>query len=111
MKKLIICFLFFVAAQFAFAQLPTQLEKVEKFTGKCKAIAEQIYFVASGQSVIDVFPGSNAGNGFQLNIIGAGANNFEVIQEAFMTSVGVKAGYTNATQANGRCFLTPVLNV
>jgi hypothetical protein len=54
--------------------------------------------------VIDVFPGSNGGNGFQLNIIGAGADNFEVVQEPYMTTVSVIPGYTNTTQAKWQVF-------
>jgi hypothetical protein len=79
-------------------------QKIEKVPGRCRATADQIYFVASGQMVIDVFPGSNGGNGFQLNIIGAGADNFEVVQEAYMTTVNVIPGYTNATQAKWQIF-------
>lgn len=79
-------------------------QKVEKIPGRCQANADQIYFVASGQMVIDVFPGSNGGNGFQLNIIGAGADNFEVVQEPYMTTVNVIPGYTNATQAKWQIF-------
>jgi hypothetical protein len=67
-------------------------------------VADQIYFVASGQMVIDVFPGSNGGNGFQLNIQGAGADNFEVVQEAYMTSLSVIPGYTNSTAAKWSLF-------
>lgn len=78
--------------------------QVPKQEGRCKAVADQIYFVASGKMVIDVSPGSNAGNGYQLNIIGAGADNFEVVQEAYMTSVNVIPGYTNATQAKWQIF-------
>jgi hypothetical protein len=79
-------------------------QKIEKLPGRCRATADQIYFVASGQSVIDVFPGSNGGNGFQLNIIGAGADNFEVVQEPYMTTLNVIPGYTNATQAKWQVF-------
>ncbi len=64
---------------------------------KCRA--DQIYFVASGQMVMDVYPGSNSGNGYQLNIIGAGADQFEVIQEPYLATVYVIPGYTNSTQA------------
>jgi hypothetical protein len=78
--------------------------QIPKGEGRCKATADQIYFVASGQMVIDVFPGSNGGNGFQLNIIGAGADNFEVVQEPYMTSLSVIPGYTNATQAKWQVF-------
>lgn len=82
---------------YATAQIPKQ-------PGRCKATADQIYFVASGQMVIDVFPGSNGGNGFQLNILGAGSDNFELVQEPYMTSVSVIPGYTNATQAKWQIF-------
>jgi hypothetical protein len=79
-------------------------QKIEKKPGRCTAVADQIYFVASGQMVIDVFPGSNGGNGFQLNILGAGADNFEVVQETYMTSLSVIPGYTNATAAKWQIF-------
>lgn len=71
---------------------------------RCKATADQIYFVASGQSVLDVYPGSNGGNGYQLNILGNGAENFEVVQEAYMTTLNVIPGYTNATAAKWQVF-------
>jgi hypothetical protein len=80
------------------------LAQIPKQQGRCKAVADQIYFVASGKMVIDVFPGSNGGNGFQLDIIGAGAENFEVVQEVYMTSVGVIPGYTNSAQAKWQIF-------
>jgi hypothetical protein len=79
-------------------------QKIEKIPGRCKATADQVYFVASGLMVIDVFPGSNGGNGFQLNILGAGADNFEVVQEAYMTSLSVIPGYTNSTAAKWQVF-------
>ena len=71
---------------------------------RCKANADQVYFVASGQMVMDVYPGSNGGNGYQLNIIGAGADNFEVVKEAHLATVNVIPGYTNATQAKWQIF-------
>lgn len=71
---------------------------------RCKAAADQIYFVASGKSVIDVYPGSNGGNGYQLNILGAGADNFEVVQEAYMTTLSVIPSYTNSTAAKWQVF-------
>jgi hypothetical protein len=70
----------------------------------CRAKADQIYFVASGQTVIDVHPGSNGGNGYQLNILGNGADNFEVVKEAYMTTLNVIPGYTNSTQAKWQIF-------
>jgi hypothetical protein len=81
----------------AFAQIPKQ-------QGRCSATADQVYFVASGQMVMDVYPGSNGGNGYQLNIQGKGADNFEVVQESYMTTVNVIPGYTNATQAKWQIF-------
>jgi hypothetical protein len=72
--------------------------------GRCKATADQIYFVASGQSVLDVYPGSNGGNGYQLNILGNGADNFEVVQEAYMTTLNAIPGYTNSTAAKWQIF-------
>ena len=97
--KLIALICFFIAGftSNSLAQIPKQ-------QGRCKATADQIYFVASGQMVIDVFPGSNGGNGFQLNIIGAGADNFEVVQEAYMTTLTVIPGYTNSTAAKWQVF-------
>jgi hypothetical protein len=63
---------------------------------KCKVTADQIYFVASGQSVTEVRPG---GNGYQLNILGTGANKFTVVKEPYMKSVYVIPNYTNDTAA------------
>lgn len=71
---------------------------------KCKAQADQIYFVASGQMVSDVHPGSN---GYQLNIIGAGANKFTLVKEDYMTSVSLVAGYTNDSQAKWQVYFNP----
>ncbi|MGH9947866.1 MAG: hypothetical protein ACRD6X_11775 [Pyrinomonadaceae bacterium] len=74
---------------------------------KCTANADQIYFVASGQSVTEVHPGSNGGNGYQLNILGNGANKFTLIKEPHMTSVSLIAGYTNDTAAKWQVFFNP----
>ena len=91
--------LFMLATITVHAQQP-----IPKQNPRCKATADQIYFVASGQSVIDVSPGSNGGNGYQLNILGNGADNFELVQEAYMTSIGVIPGYTNSTSAKWQVF-------
>ncbi len=80
------------------------LAQITKQQGRCRATADQIYFVASGQMVIDVFPGSNGGNGFQLNILGTGADNFELVQEPYMTSVSVIPNYTNSAAAKWSVF-------
>lgn len=71
---------------------------------RCKAVADQVYFVASGKMVMDVYPGSNGGNGYQLNILGAGADNFEVVQEAYMATLSVIPNYTNSTAAKWAVF-------
>lgn len=71
---------------------------------KCRAQADQIYFVESGQQVSDVHPG---GNGYQLNILGAGANKFTLVKEAHMTSVSLIANYTNDTQAKWQVYFNP----
>jgi hypothetical protein len=49
---------------------------------QCKPIASQIYFVDSGQSVIELHPGCNGGNGYQLNIIGIGVDNLRSSRNA-----------------------------
>jgi hypothetical protein len=81
--------------------------QITRQEGRCKAVADQIYFVASGQMVIDVYPGSNAGNGYQLNILGNGADNFELIKEAHMTTVYVIPGYTGPTAAKWQIEFAP----
>ena len=68
---------------------------------KCKAAADQIYFVDSGQQVAELHPG---GNGYQLNILGSGANKFFLIKEPYMTSVSVISNYTNASQAKWQVY-------
>ncbi|MEQ1764575.1 MAG: hypothetical protein ABL984_15705 [Pyrinomonadaceae bacterium] len=74
---------------------------------KCRAEASQIYYVDSGRSVTEVRPGSNGGNGYQLNILGSGVDKFSVVKESFMTSVAVIPGYTNATSAKWQIFFAP----
>jgi hypothetical protein len=74
---------------------------------KCRASANQIYYVDSGQSVTEVRPGSNGGNGYQLNIIGTGADKFFIVKEPYMTSVSVIPGYTNSSQAKWQIFFNP----
>ena len=73
----------------------------------CKPAVEQIYFVDSGQSVTEVHPGSNGGNGYQLNILGTAVDKFQLVKEPYMTSVSVIPGYTNASQAKWQVFFTP----
>jgi hypothetical protein len=88
-----------VAINFLVTTVPAQ-----KPLPKCKAVADQIYFVDSGQQVTDLHPG---GNGYQLNILGAGANKFTVVKESYMTSVSLVANYTNDTQAKWQIYFNP----
>lgn len=81
--------------------------QIPKKQGRCNATADQIYFVASGQMVIDVYPGNPVGSGYQLNILGNGADNFEVIKEAHLASVYVIPGYTGPTAAKWQIEFAP----
>jgi len=71
---------------------------------KCRANVDQIYFVESGQMVSDVRPG---GNGYQLNILGQGANKFSLVKDPYMTSVSLIGNYTNSTQAKWQVSFAP----
>ena len=79
--------------------LPTPLPK------RCKATADQIYFVDSGRSVTEVHPGSNGGNGYQLNILGSKVDKFTLMKEPYMTSVSLV--FANDTQAKWQIFFEP----
>ena len=72
--------------------------------GNCKPVVKNVYFVDSGQVVQEVHPGSNGGNGYQLNILGTDVDQFEVVQERFMTSVNVIPNYTSPTSAKWQVF-------
>jgi len=104
-KSKIILGLFTVITLFAVINVSAQRQGEP--LPKCRATADQIYFVDSGQSVTEVHPGSNGGNGYQLNIIGTGADKFTVKKEPYMTSVSVIPGYTNASQAKWQIFFEP----
>jgi hypothetical protein len=82
-------------------------EPIPKGTPRCTSAVEKIYFVDSGKSVTEVHPGSNGGNGYQLNIIGKNVDKFEVVQENYMTSVSVIPNYTNSTSAKWQIFFAP----
>jgi hypothetical protein len=73
----------------------------------CTTTANQVYFVASGQMVKEVYPGSNGGNGYQLNILGTDVDKFELIQEKYMTSISIIPNYTNSTAAKWQIFFAP----
>jgi hypothetical protein len=66
---------------------------------QCTVDTKNIYFVDSGKVVAEMHPGSNGGNGYQLNILGINVDKLEVIQESYMSSVGVIPNYTSATAA------------
>ena len=72
---------------------------------KCKAVADQIYFVDSGQTVTEVHPGSNNGNGYQLNILGTGVDKLVLVKEAYMTSVSLV--FANSSQAKWQIYFEP----
>lgn len=72
--------------------------------GKCRPVVKNVYFVDSGQVVEEVHPGSNGGNGYQLNILGTDVDNLEVVQEQYMTSLNVIPNYTSATAAKWQIF-------
>lgn len=93
--------LFILITLFAINSLVTDVsaQKIPKGTPRCTASASQIYFVDSGQSVTEVHPGSNGGNGYQLNILGSNVDKFEVIKPRYMTALNIIPGYTNATSA------------
>ena len=73
----------------------------------CTTTANQIYFVASGQSVKEVHPGINDGNGYQLNILGTDVDKFEVIQEKYMATLSIIPNYTNSTAAKWSITFAP----
>lgn len=72
---------------------------------RCKPVADQIYFVDSGQSVTEVHPGSNNGNGYQLNILGSGVDKFQLVKERYMTSVSLVSA--SSTQAKWQVYFEP----
>lgn len=87
-------------------QNPTPLPRPYP-TPRCTSTVSQIYFVASGQSVKEVHPGINDGNGYQLNILGTNVDKFEVIQEKFMTYLSIIPSYTNSTAAKWSVLFAP----
>lgn len=93
-----VCLLMAGFANNAKAQIPKQ-------QGRCTANATQIYFVEDGQMRIDVYP--SAPRGYQLNILGTGVDNFEVLQEAYLSSISVIPSYTGATAAKWQISFAP----
>ena len=76
----------------------------EPLPKRCKAVANEVYFVDSGKMVTELHPGSNGGNGYQLNILGENVDKFQVIKEPYMTAVYLVPNYTNATSAKWQIF-------
>lgn len=74
---------------------------------RCDAEANQIYYVASGQMVTEVHPGPNGGNGYQLNILGNGADKFEVVQESYMATLAIIPQYTTPTSTKWSMTFAP----
>jgi hypothetical protein len=72
---------------------------------KCKATADQIYFVDNGQSIKELHPGSDGGYGYQLNILGSGVDKFTVVAEPYMKTVSLV--YKNDTQAKWQIYFQP----
>ena len=71
----------------------------------CKPGVEQIYYVDSGQSVTEVHPGSNGGNGYQLNILGRQVDKYTLLKEPYMSSVSLVSA--NGGQAKWQVFFNP----
>jgi len=69
---------------------------------KCRATADQIYFVDNGQSIKELHPGSDGGYGYQLNILGSGVDKFTVVAEPYMKTVSLV--YKNDTQAKWQIY-------
>ncbi len=80
------------------------LAQIPKQQGRCTATASQIYFVEDGQMRMDVYP--SAPRGYQLNILGTGVDNFEVVQEPHIASVSVIPSYTSPTAAKWQISFT-----
>ena len=105
----IITGLFFLMTLIAINNVSAQEkgDRVPNQPARCTSTVNQIYFVASGQSVKEVHPGSHGGNGYQLNILGANVDKFELIKEKYMTSVSIIPNYTNSTSAKWSIFFAP----
>ncbi len=84
-----------------------ETEREGKKHEKCAVDSKNIYFVDSGTVISTMHPGSNGGNGYQLNILGVNVDKYEVVQEPYMTSVGVIPNYTNAASAKWELVFNP----
>ena len=81
------------------AQKPVPLPK------RCNPVADQIYFVDSGQMVSVLHPGPNGDYGYQLNIIGSQVDKFVLGQDEYMKSVSLV--FKTDTQAKWQIYFHP----
>ena len=88
----------FVVEVSAQRTLPTPLPK-------CRAVADQIYYVDNGKSVTDLHPGSDGGYGYQLNILGRGVDKFALVKEPHMKTVSLV--FANSSQAKWQIYFEP----
>ena len=72
---------------------------------KCRAVADQIYYVDNGKSVTDLHPGSDGGYGYQLNILGRGVDKFYLVKEPHMKTVSLV--FANGSQAKWQIYFEP----
>ena len=72
---------------------------------KCRAVADQIYYVDNGKSVTDLHPGSDGGYGYQLNILGRGVDKYAVVKEPYMKTVSLV--FANSSQAKWQIYFEP----
>lgn len=96
---------FFLISVFSTGIYNTAICQVPKQQPRCTASATQIYFVEDGQMRMDVYP--SAPRGYQLNILGTGVDNFEVVLESHFSTVSVIPSYTNATSAKWQINFAP----
>jgi hypothetical protein len=72
---------------------------------QCRPVADQIYFVDSGQMVKELHPGPNGGNGYQLNILGSQVDKYALVKESYMKSVSLV--FANDKQAKWQVYFEP----
>ena len=103
--SVVITLIAFLAIDSVVVNVPAQQPKPIPLPKRCKATADQIYFVDSGQMVKEVHPGSNGGNGYQLNILGSKVDKFTLMKEPYMKSVSLV--FANDTQAKWQIYFEP----
>ncbi len=75
--------LFILMTVFAISSLVTNVsaQQKPKPTPQCTATVQNVYFLASGQTVTEVYPGAA---GYELIIDGSNVDKFEVVEEKYM---------------------------